>query len=43
MEQSAEQRDLGARTHLRPLAEGNVKRDDILYHGAGFELVKRVG
>lgn len=43
IEQSAEQRDLGARTHLCPLAERDVKRDDILYHGAGFELVKRAG
>ena len=34
---------MGARAHLRPLAEGNVKGDDILDHGARFKFMKRVG
>ena len=41
IEQSAEQRNLGARAHLRPLADGNVKGDYVLDHCARFELVKR--
>ena len=43
VKQSAEQCNLGARAHLRPLAEGNVKGDDILDHGTRFEFVKRAG
>ena len=43
IEQSPKQRELGARTHLRSLAEGNVKSNDILNHGARFEFVKRAG
>ena len=43
MEQSAEQRNLGARAHLRPLAEGDVEGDNILDHGTRFEFVKRAG
>jgi len=39
-EQSAEQRNLGARAHLRRFANGNVKGDDVFNHGARFELVK---
>jgi len=41
IEQSAEQRDLGARAHLRSIADGNVEGDYVLDHGARFELVKR--
>lgn len=41
IEQSAEQRDLGARTYLHPLAYGNVKSDYILDYCARFELMKR--
>ena len=40
IKQSAEQRNLGARAHLGPLAEGNMKSDDILDHGPRFEFVK---
>ena len=43
IEQSAEQRNLGARAHLGPLAEGDVKSDHIFYHGTRFEFVKRAG
>ena len=41
IEQSAEQRNLGARAHLGSTADGNVEGDYVLDHGARFELVKR--
>ena len=43
IEQPAEQRNLGAGTHLPPLAEGNVKSDNVLHHGDRFEFVERAG
>jgi len=41
IEQSAEQRNLGARAHLRSISNGNVEGDYLLDHGARFEFVKR--
>lgn len=41
IEQSAEQRNLGAYAHLRSTADGNVEGDYVLDHGPRFEFVKR--
>ena len=43
IEQSAEQRNLGAYAHLRSTADGNVEGDYVLDHGPRFEFVKQIG